>query len=89
MLKGIVQQKAKDDSNIGDLDDLTCTSFKESNLWKEPGLKPKSGPFDTWTNYCASILSETFNGKIEQFPCAETCGLCQGTSNFIEYPIFS
>ena len=78
MLKAIVQQNAEDDSNIGSLDDLTCTSFKESNLWKESEFKPKNGPFDTWANYCTSILAETFDGKIEAFPCAETCGFCTG-----------
>ena len=78
MLREIVKQESKDDSNIENLDDLTCASFKESNLWKEKGLTPKNGAYDTWANYCTSILAETFDGKIEAFPCAETCGFCTG-----------
>ena len=78
-------QEAKDDLNIENLDDFTCTSLKESNLWKEEGLKPKNGPFDTWANYCKSILAETFQNNIEAFPCAATCGFCTGTLNFVDY----
>ena len=71
--------------DIENLDDFTCTSLKESNLWKEKGLKPKNGPFDTWANYCKSILAETFKNNIEAFPCAETCGFCTGMLNFVDY----
>ena len=84
-LREIVKQEAEDDLDIENLDDLTCTSLKESNLWKEKGLKPKNGPFDTWSNYCKSILAETFKNNIEAFPCAETCGFCTGMLNFVDY----
>ena len=87
MLREIVKEKAKDDLNIQNLDDFTCTTLKESNLWKEKGLKPKNGPFDTWANYCKSTLAETFKNNIEAFPCAETCGLCTGRLNFIDHEI--
>ena len=63
--------RATDDLKmISNLEDMTCDSFKDSNIWQE-----LSG---TWIDYCESTYLGFFDGNIDTFPCGETCGFCRG-----------
>ena len=57
----------------------TCKRFKDSNyVWQSTTFQPKTGPGDTWANWCKSAYSEFFNSNIDTFPCGKTCGFCKG-----------
>ena len=60
------------------LENMTCTSFMESEIWREEALQPIQGRGDNWNSYCKSIYLEFFNADIDTFPCGETCGFCDG-----------
>ena len=60
------------------LENMTCKSFKESELWRQDALQPNKGVADTWISFCKYIYFEVFGGNIDNFPCRETCGYCDG-----------
>ena len=60
------------------LANMTCKSFKESEIWRQDALQPNKGRADTWISFCKYIYFEVFSNDIDTFPCRETCGFCDG-----------
>ena len=60
------------------LENMTCKSFKESEIWRQDAFQPNKGRADTWISFCKYLYLEGFGGNIDSFPCRETCGFCDG-----------